>query len=97
MKIFLEGGKGNDSAAVVGKGRETMTRLNKLSTGHGPLVSQLLCVHKLTFELLKNCVSVSVSHIKGGKRTRHHRDLAAWTSMERWRSQFESENQTQPS
>ena len=95
MKIFLEGGKGNNSAAVVGKGRETMTRLNKLSAGHSPLVSQLLCVHKLKFELLKNCVSVS--HIKGGKRTRHHRDLAAWTSMERWRLQFESENQTQPS
>ena len=95
--IFLEGGKGNNSAAVVGKGRETMTRLNKLSTGHGPLVSQLLCVHKLTFELMKSCVSVSVSHIKGGKRTRHHRDLAAWTPMERWRSQFENENQTQPS
>ena len=56
VKIFLEGGKGNNCAAVVGKGRETTTRLNKLSTGHGPLVSQLLCVHKLTFELLCVCV-----------------------------------------
>ena len=61
MKIFLEGGKGNNCAAIVGKGRETETRLvlrmlNIDVNLFTVLVSQLLCVHKLTLELL--CVSV---------------------------------------
>ena len=91
-RFFLKVGKGTSARQLL----EKVERQRQGSiTVHGPLVSQLLCDHKLTFDLLKNCVSVS--HHKGGKRARHHRDLAAWTSMERWRSQFENENQTQPS
>ena len=57
MKIFLEGGKGNNCAAVVGKGRETETEARNIDVNlFTVLVSQLLCVHKLTFELLCVCV-----------------------------------------